>query len=75
MPGIGPGRKASCEIELPQHVTDHAIGFTIGAQLIELGHHFAQRGFNIVDGALRVVLALRIETALTAHELFAIETG
>ena len=75
LPGIGPGRKAGDEIELPQHIAHNAISLSIGAQLIELCHHFAESGFDVVDRALRVVLALRIEAALTADELLAVETG
>ena len=75
MPGIRPRREPGYEIELSEHVAHNAIGFTVGAQLIELGHHFAQRRFDVTDRAFRVVLALRVETPLAADELFAIEAG
>lgn len=73
MPGIRPRGEPGHEIELSEDVAHNAIGFAIGAELIELGHDFAERGLDIADRALRVVLALSIETPLTTHELFAIE--
>ena len=73
LPGIGPGRESRHQVELPKHVADDAIGLTFGAQLIELRHHLIERGFDIADGALRVVLALSVKTPLTADELFSIK--
>ena len=73
--GIGPGRKSCHQIELSQDVADNSIRLAFGAQAIDLRHDLGQRGFDVVDRALRVVLTLRIEAALTARELFSIETG
>ena len=75
MPGIGPGGTPGHEIELLKNVADDLIGFVLFTQLIELRHHFGERSLDIADGALGVVLALRVKTALTANELFTIEIG
>ena len=73
--GIGPGGAPGHEIELLKNVADDLIGFVLFTQLIELRHHFGERPLDIADRALRVELALRVETALAANELFSIEIG
>jgi hypothetical protein len=75
LPGIGPGGTPGHEIELLENVADNLIGFVLFTQLIELRHHFGERSLDIADCSFGVVLALRVETALTANELFSIEIG
>ena len=75
MPGIGPGRAPGDEVNLLKNVAHDLIRLVLFAQLIELGHHAHERSFDIADGALGVVLALRVETALAPNELFPVEIG
>ena len=73
MPRIGPGRKAGYQIELPQDTADELVGFVLLTQLVKLGHDLRERAFDVADGALRIVLALRVQAALTSNEFFAVE--
>jgi len=75
LPGIGPGGEPGDHVELSEELAHHLVGIACGAQPIELGHHVGQRLLDVADGAFRVVLALFVKTALTAHELFTIEIG
>ena len=75
LPGIGPGGTPGHEIELLKNVAHNLIGFVLFTQLIELRHDLCERSFDIADGSLGVVLALRVETALATNELFSIEIG
>jgi hypothetical protein len=75
LPGIGPGGTPGHQVNLLQHIAHDLIGVVLLAQLIELGHHTRERSLDIADGALGVVLALSIETALTAKEFLSIEIG
>jgi hypothetical protein len=61
------------EIELLEHVADDLVGFVLFAQLIELRHDLPERPLDIADGALGVVLALCVETALATNEFFPVE--
>jgi hypothetical protein len=71
--GIGPGGKAGHRFELLKEPTHDLVGIGGGAQAIELRHHRRQRALDFTDRALRVVLALRIQTALAFDELFSVE--
>lgn len=75
MPGIGPGGEPGHEIELSKDAADNLIGSVFLTQPVQLGHHLCKRPLDIADDAFRVVLALGIETALTANEFFAVKTG
>ena len=75
MPRIGPGGTPGHEIELPENVADDLIGFVLFAQLIELRHDLRERPLDVADGALRVILALCVETALATYEFLSVETG
>jgi hypothetical protein len=73
LPGISPGGTPGHEIDLPQNVTDHLIGFVLFTQLIQLGHDLCERAFDVTDGSFRVVLTLRVKTTLTTYELFSVK--
>ena len=75
MPGIGPGRTPGHEIELLQNVTHYLVGFVLFTQLVQLGHDLCEGSFDVADGALRVELALRVETTLATYELFSVKIG
>lgn len=73
LPGIGPGRKARYDVELAKEAADDFVGVSLGTQPIELRHDLEEGLFHVADGVFRVVLTLLVQTALTLHELFAIE--
>ena len=59
LPGIGPGGKPGHDVELLRSAADDLIGICLWShKLIELGHDFHERLFDVADGALGVVLAL-----------------
>ena len=73
-PGIGPGRKAGDDIELPEEAADNLVGVVFGAEAVELSDDFQQCLLDVVDGAFGVELALLLQTPLALEELFPIET-
>ena len=73
MPWIGPGGEPGDHVELLEEAANHPVGVGLGAEPFELGHHPRERDLDVVDGSLRVVLTIELETALTLDELFAIE--
>ena len=73
MPGIGPGRMPGHEIDLLQNVAHNLIGLVLFTQLVQLGHDLCEGAFDVADGSLRVVLTLRVKTALTTDELFSVK--
>lgn len=75
LPGIGPGGKPGHDVELLEELADDLIRVTRRAEAIELGHDARECLLDIADGAFGVVLPLLVQAALTAHELFTIETG
>lgn len=70
---VGPGEEACHDVELPEEATDDLIHLGGRAELVELGHHANQRLLNVLNRTRRIELALLIETALAAHEFFAVE--
>jgi hypothetical protein len=75
LPGIGPGRTPGHEVNLLKNMAHDLIGLVLFAQLIQLGHHSRERSLDVADGALGVVLALRVETALATNEFFSVKIG
>jgi hypothetical protein len=73
VPWIGPGGEPGDHVELLEEAANHPVGVGLGAEPVELGHHSRERDLDVVDGSLRVVLTIELETALTLDELFAIE--
>ncbi len=73
LPGIGPRRESRDDVELPQEPADNFVGVGLGAQAIELGHHFHQGLFDVSNSVLRVELTLLVETPLALDEFFAVE--
>ena len=71
--GIGPGRQARDNVEFPEKAADHLIRVSLGAESVELRHHFGQRAFNVGDGILGIELALLFEAAPALDELFTIK--
>ena len=75
MPGIGPGGTPGHEIELLEQVAHDLVGLVLFTQLVELRHHLRERLLDIADGALGIVLTLRVETALATNEFFPVKIG
>jgi hypothetical protein len=75
LPGIGPGRTPGHEIDLLQNVAHNLVRFVLFTQLVQLRHDLCERAFDIADSSLRVELSLRVETTLTAYELFSVKIG
>src|SRR5687767_10649977 len=73
--GVGPGGEAGQGIESLEESADDLVGVFLGAQAIELRQHLRERFLDLADGALRIVLTMRIEAPLALHELFAVEVG
>ena len=73
MPGIGPGGTPGHEIELLEQMAYDLIGLVLFTQLVELRHHLRERLLDIADGALGIVLTLRVKTTLTTYELFSVK--
>lgn len=73
MPRIGPGREPSDHVELSKESPDDLIGLGLRAQALELCHDACERDFDVANRPFGIELTLRIEAALTLHELFAVE--
>lgn len=71
--GVGPGGRAGNCIELLKEATYDLIGICCRAQPIELRQHLGQRLLNFADGAVRIILTLRVEAALAFDELFPVK--
>jgi hypothetical protein len=71
--GIGPGRKACDNVELPEQAADHLIGVSLGAESIELRHDLGQGALDVGNRVFGIKLALLFETAAALGELFSVE--
>lgn len=75
MPRIGPGRAPRHEIDLAKDVADNLVCFVLFTQRVQLRHDLRERSFDVADGALGIVFALRVETTLATNEFFPVEIG
>jgi hypothetical protein len=73
--GISPGREPGYDVELAEEAADNLVGIGLGAQSIQFAHHLHERLLDIVNGILRIVLALLFEAALALDEFLAVEIG
>jgi len=73
MSGVRPSRKACDDVELSEKAADDLIRVGLGAEPVELGHHFRQRALDIGNGTLGVVLALLFEAALAFSKFFSVK--
>ena len=73
MSRVGPGRKACDNVELSEKAADHLIGVSLGAESIELRHHFRQGALDVGNGVLGVELSLLFEAAPALGKLFSVE--
>ena len=71
--GIGPGGQPGDDIELPEELTDDLVGIGLGAEAVELANDFQERLLDVVNGALRIELALLLQAPLALEKLFTIE--
>jgi hypothetical protein len=71
--GFREGGKLGDGFELAEELADHFTGIVAAAQCFHLLQDSAERGFRLLDGDLRVVLAMLFEAAMMFLKLFAEE--